>query len=240
MEFYFIRHGQSVNNVLWDRTGSSDGRSHDPELTEVGRQQADILARFLAKAEPFITPAKTDYANAAGFGITHLYTSLMIRAVETGVVVARTLNIPLIGLEHLHESGGLYLDDSATGQPIGQAGYPRSYFARHYPELVVPGSCDESGWWKCRPYEAHELAMLRSERFVQELLAQHGGTTDRVAVISHGDFYNCFLRSLFKMQTSNGWFTLNNAGITRIDFRGDDFSLVYANRVDFLPRQLVT
>ncbi len=240
MQFYFIRHGQSENNVLWDRTGSSVGRSYDPELTDVGREQVQVLARFLANKDYSVTPGKVDYTNAAGFGITHLYTSLMVRAVATGAAIARALNIPLIGLESLHEWGGLYLDDPETGKPVGQAGHPRSYFATRYPELVVPESCDESGWWKCRPYEEPAATVARAERLVQALMAQHGGTTDRVAIISHGGFYNHMLRALFKTQAENGWFSLNNVGVTRIDFRTDEFSMIYSNRVDFLPLELVT
>lgn len=240
MQFYFIRHGQSENNVLWDRTGSSTGRSDDPELTEVGKQQAQIVARFLATTSPSATTGTTDHTNAAGFGITHLYTSLMVRAVATGAALARELNIPLIGVESLHEWGGVYLDDAVTGKPVGQPGHTRSYFARHYPELVVPESCDESGWWKCRPYEEPAITVARAERLMQVLLAQHGGTDDRVALIVHGGFYNHMLRVLFKTQAENGWFSLNNVGITRIDFRADEFSMLYSNRVDFLPRELVT
>ncbi len=26
MDFYFIRHGQSQNNLLWEQSGSNDGR----------------------------------------------------------------------------------------------------------------------------------------------------------------------------------------------------------------------
>ena len=47
MQFYFIRHGQSENNALWERTGSSEGRSEDPELTALGHRQAKRLAQFL-------------------------------------------------------------------------------------------------------------------------------------------------------------------------------------------------
>jgi hypothetical protein len=36
MHLFFIRHGQSANNHLWEQTGSNRGRSEDPELTETG------------------------------------------------------------------------------------------------------------------------------------------------------------------------------------------------------------
>ena len=47
MQLYFIRHGQSENNARWMSTGSHRWRSEDPGLTEVGQQQAEILAQFL-------------------------------------------------------------------------------------------------------------------------------------------------------------------------------------------------
>jgi hypothetical protein len=36
------------------------------------------------------------------------------------------------------------------------------------------------------------------------------------------------------------WLSLNNAVITRIDFHTDGIGLVYLNRADFLPRDLIT
>ncbi len=41
MQLYIIRHGQSFNNALWDRTGGGNGRLPDPHLTEIGQQQAE-------------------------------------------------------------------------------------------------------------------------------------------------------------------------------------------------------
>jgi 2,3-bisphosphoglycerate-dependent phosphoglycerate mutase len=46
MQLYFIRHAQSANNALWAGTGSDEGRSHDPELTDTGKKQAGYLAKF--------------------------------------------------------------------------------------------------------------------------------------------------------------------------------------------------
>lgn len=39
MTLYLIRHAQSANNDLYDRTGSSLGRVEDPELTPLGGHQ---------------------------------------------------------------------------------------------------------------------------------------------------------------------------------------------------------
>ncbi|MEW5719039.1 MAG: phosphoglycerate mutase family protein, partial [Chloroflexota bacterium] len=82
MQFYFVRHGQSANNLLYDTTGASDGRSEDPALTALGRRQAEILARFMKQNDAAFR-LSFDRQNLGGFGITHLYTSLMVRAVAT-------------------------------------------------------------------------------------------------------------------------------------------------------------
>ena len=248
MQFYFIRHGQSENNLLWAETGSSQGRSEDPDLTPVGRQQAELVAQFLNQDAPGSTSGSGDEGvqNVGGFGLTHLYTSLMVRAVATGTIVARALDLPLVAWVDAHERGGIYLKDEQTDERIGQPGHNRAYFEHHYPDLVLPDSLGEAGWWN-RPYEDQEQRLARAWRFLQQLLERHGHTDDRVAVISHGGFYNSLLAALLKLpEPENVWFVLNNAAITRIDFRdeSDEFAehiaLAYVNRVDFLPPELVT
>jgi len=102
MQLYFIRHGQSENNALWMSTGSYKGRGEDPGLTAVGRQQAEILAQFLRRADSTLRQP-FDFQNVAGFGTTHLYSSLMVRAVATGTIIADALDLPLAAWEDLHE-----------------------------------------------------------------------------------------------------------------------------------------
>lgn len=238
MQFYFIRHGQSANNLLYETTGASSGRSEDPALTAVGRQQAERLARFLKQNDPtFQKPF--DRSNRGGFGITHLYTSLMIRAVATASIIGRELNLAPMGWEELHEGGGIYLDDPETGNKVGRPGKNRAYFAAHYPELILPDSVDEAGWWN-RPFEEYAQMFPRAERFLRDLLARHIRTEDRVAVVSHGGFYNVLLRTIFKIGRDNVWFEKYNAAITRIDFTPEETVLAYLNRVDFLPNELIT
>lgn len=240
MQFYFTRHGQSENNALWLRTGSSEGRSDDPGLTDVGRRQVEVLAQFLRQGNPGIRAADRGAQPLAGFGITHLYTSLMIRAVATGAIVTDVLGLPLLAWEDLHENGGLYLKDEETGERIGQAGPNRAYFEAHYPSLVLPESLGEAGWWN-RPFEERAQRPARAKRFWRDLIARHGNTEDRVAVVGHGGFYNHLLAALLDMPKRDGyWFALNNTAITRIDFRAEEAVLVYLNRVDCLPRELIT
>jgi 2,3-bisphosphoglycerate-dependent phosphoglycerate mutase len=224
MQFYFIRHGQSINNLLYATTGSDKGRSCDPELTETGRRQAEFLAEYLHQEDT---------------NLTHLYTSLMIRAVSTGTVVADRLGLPLVAWLDLHEEGGIYLNNN-QGDPIGQPGKDRAYFEENYPGLVLPETLNASGWWN-RSYEATAERPARAWRFLQDLFTRHGGTDHRVAVISHGGFYNHVLSALLNQSDNHSlWFMLRNAAITRIDFNPDRTDFVYQNQAFFLPHELIT
>jgi 2,3-bisphosphoglycerate-dependent phosphoglycerate mutase len=247
MQLYFIRHGQSENNLLWTQTGSFDGRNEDPELTPVGWQQAEVLAEALAAI-----PRGPDYGealpglnynpqNVRGFGLTHLYCSLMVRAVQTGQVVARALDLPLVAWPDIHETGGIHFRDLETGEISGLPGHGRSFFESHYPQLVLPDSVSEAGWWN-RPFEKYEERPKRAQRFLQELARRHGGSDDRAAVISHGGFYNHVMRRLLDVpeERDRRWFSMNNAAITRIDFDEETTWLHYTNRCDFLPPELIT
>ena len=246
MQFYFIRHAQSANNALSDEPGAwPHSRSADPELTDKGRQQAQHLAHFIAQADVHFDPDQRNDANRFGFGFTHLYTSLMVRAVSTGAPLAEALGRPLVAWVDVHETGGIFLDDEATGQPVGLPGKTRADFEARFPNLVLPVELDQTGWWN-RPFEIDEERPVRARRFLAELLARHGGTDDRVAVISHGGFYNRFLRALLKWTPPANewptglWFDLYNASISRLDVSGDRVRLVYLNRTDHLPGELIT
>jgi 2,3-bisphosphoglycerate-dependent phosphoglycerate mutase len=242
MQFYFIRHGQSENNYLWDRTGSTKGRSIDAELTSVGRQQAELLGQFLRRIGPGAVGNGRDSQNVAGFGMTHLYSSLMVRAVATGTIIADVLGLPLVAWVDAHETGGIFLEEEQNGElrRIGLPGKSRSYFETHYPGLVLPESLGEAGWWN-RPFEEPEQITIRAQRFLYDLMERHDNSEDRVAVVSHGGFYNYLLGALLKIPVkSDLWFTLNNTAITRIDFGAEGIDLVYLNRADFLPRELIT
>ena len=244
MQLYFIRHAQSANNKLYEDTGKWDGRNADPELTELGHEQARRLAEHVAcvngEAPHRAEAARRDYVNRSGFGFTHVYTSLMVRAIATGSYLAEALNLPLMAWEDLHEVGGIFVIDPETGEHYGQPGQTRSELAARFPRLTLQQSVDDEGWWN-RPHESIEQQTQRALRVVRELFERHGGTDDRVAVISHGGFYNFVLGELLGIQADNGfWFALNNTGITRFGFEGDSISLAYANRLEHLPTDLIT
>lgn len=239
MQLFLIRHAQSANNLLWDRTGANKGRSHDPELTELGLKQAGRVAAQLRDGDPLDSLQTQGARPAHGFGVTHVYCSLMLRAVQTGNAIAEALDLPLTGWPEVHETGGIYLDDEETGLPIGLSGNPRSFFEQNFPRLVLPDWLDERGWWN-RDFEANEDRLPRGYRALAQLLERHGGSDDRVAVVTHGGFYNYILTAILgQSKRPELWLLMNNTGVSRIGFEENPV-LYYHNRTDHLPREWIT
>jgi 2,3-bisphosphoglycerate-dependent phosphoglycerate mutase len=238
MQLYYIRHGQSANNALYDQSGSSKGRSHDPELTPTGVEQVQYLASFVSQS---FQPVEKDPYNTFGFGFTQLYTSLMIRAVKTAYPIAMATALTLAGWEILHEEGGIFEGDDTTEEKIGLPGMPRSYFERHFPGMTLPDGVGEGGWYRARQFEPYDQRLPRARQFLADLLARHGGSQDRVAVVSHGGFFNLFMMALLGLDSRDGHrFVMNNAAISRFDFYEDHVAAVYINRTDHLPARLIT
>ena len=241
MQLYYIRHGQSENNHFFTQGGDySVKRKADPNLTAIGARQAQCVAEFLRDAGTGASEDTFDLQNLHGFGITHIYSSLMLRAVATGSAIAQALSLPLHGWLDLHETGGLFLEDQATGECVGQPGTSRSQFTLQYPELQLPDVVTEAGWWH-RPFENREIRPARGARVLRELLVCHGNTQDRVALVSHGGFFNYLLAAIVRFPLENyPWFYMNNTAITRIDFTKERVGIVYINRADFLSPNLIT
>ncbi len=228
MQLYLIRHGQSQNNLGWAQQGEQYSRFDDPELTEIGVRQAECLACFLGGPSP------------AGnrLGLTHLYTSLMVRAVSTAVPIAAAVGLPLYAWADWHESGGIFRDDPETGEPQGLPGPGRSFFEQRYPTLILSPDLDERGWWN-RPHETRQERPLRAQRVLDELRVRHG-EDDCVAVVGHGQFFNYVLWAILGLQRDDGiWFVVHNASITRLDFVRET-RIGYTNRTDFIPDDLIT
>jgi 2,3-bisphosphoglycerate-dependent phosphoglycerate mutase len=252
MQFYFIRHGQSENNLLWNNTKSTTGRSVDAELSPMGKEQAACLAEFLARSGSISQYQGEDLQNIQGFHFTHLYTSLMMRAVGTADIVSKRLGMPLTGWIEIHETGGIYREDKEKGEYYGVPGKNREFFETYYPDIILPARLGPDGWWN-RSLEKPEEKLPRAKKFITDLLEKHGRTEDRVTIFSHGGFYQYFMKALLGLSEKSCFslgmntdfdspisFSINNVGITRVDFTKDGFTVVYLNRVDFLPREIVT
>ena len=246
MELYFIRHGESQNNAHWNDPNYKE--SPDPALTEIGVEQAHCLADFLEKTQLITDDNIWNVQNRHGFGLTHIYTSLMERAVHTAAPAARRLRIPFAAWMEIHESGGIYGRDDEM-KLVHLPGQSRPYFEQNFPELTLPASLDGLGWWN-RPFETEEEAHRRTESFWVELLSRHmdkeGQPEQRIALFSHGGFFvhlMCTILNIPWRQAAQGmksWFVLNNCSISRLDVRGNKIFIAYLNRTDHLPDHLIT
>jgi len=247
MQLYFIRHGQSVNNAGWGDPNYKE--SPDPQLTEIGIEQAQILSEYLEKNQPIAEHQGWDLHNRYGFGITHMYASLMERATHTASYTARKIGVPFAAWEQIHESGGIFGRDGEL-KLVGLQGKARAYFEKHFPELGLPEHLDGSGWWRERPFETEEECQLRAQHVWVDLLARHGDKDGqpehRVAFVSHGGFFvhlMCAILNLPWRQASNGlnsWFMLSNCSISRIGVYKEEVAVCYLNRTDHLPNHLIT
>lgn len=248
MQLYFIRHGQSENNAIWEQGEYINYRIADPLLTDKGKKQAHLLADFLA-ADNYKAPEYwLDVQNRGSFALTHMYCSLMERAIQTGTIISDKLGIPLVGVQDMHEVGGIYLEEEVNGIRHVQIlhGRNQEYLLKNYPNLHLINEIPQEGWWRGGKEERIDR-LARAQRVLEFLTRRHGGTEDRVAVITHGGFFTSFFRVLFRLDLDDPGdnplpyqIIYNNCGLTRFDLLGDQFLFMYHNRTDFLPAELIT
>jgi 2,3-bisphosphoglycerate-dependent phosphoglycerate mutase len=240
LKFYFIRHGQSTNNAKFAREGTQFDRHADPPMTDLGVKQAQILAEFLFQAAKRNAPDPPDQEAVSDFGFTHLYSSLMIRAVQTAEILGKKLGLQPLAWPETHERGGIYLADPDSGEPVGLAGNPREHFQEQHPDLKLPGDLGPDGWWG-RPYESREQSRARAQTVIDQLLDRHGVSTDHVALVSHGGFFQELIAAALDIPSlGDHWIMLHNTGMARLDYSDGAFIVQYINRLDWLPLELVS
>lgn len=239
MRLYLIRHGQSTNNALYETNPAEVDRlrSHDPQLTEIGRQQAQAVATYLAQG------------NAEDpFDFTHVYVSPMIRALDTAKPIAEALGIaPEIWVD-IHEVGGLFMADGDGSR--GFPGVSRQYIQDCYPNYKIPDEINENGWWN--PAHAKESPGQFLARAVRVVLAlkERAASKDRIILVSHAAFYDCLVKALLNqipLHPDNLFYNHYNTGISRFDLGVDSYHgyqnamrMHYLNRADHLPHELRT
>jgi 2,3-bisphosphoglycerate-dependent phosphoglycerate mutase/probable phosphoglycerate mutase len=242
LRVYIIRHAQSANNALADQ----GGRVADPGLTSLGEQQAAILAEQLAIGDSrdiefdIQTGFSINDSRAGGFGITHLYTSAMHRALLTTQPIARLLDIPIHIWRDIHEEGGVYLDEG-SGR-AGKPGKTSAEIAAEFPGFVIPEDVTHEGWWgEARGYESRADAFERARR-VASVLRERAESSDVIALVTHGTFIDRLLKMLLGQAEDSRFFYLHyNAAITRLDFLDQERILLrYVNRSEHLPAEMVS
>jgi len=228
-----------------------EGRVADPPLTEKGFRQAELtgdLLRFSPQPKPDQETNDWDPQNRNGYHLTHLYCSLMERAVQTGTIIAQKTGLPLVGLPDIHEIGGIYHETMVDGVSNIEVlhGLTPAELDERFPEMTLHKPIPEHGWWVGGKEELTKRPE-RAKRVIQFLKDTHSGTDHRVGIVTHGSFSAYVFRLILNLNlapnidyiTRNG-FVSNNCGITRIDQYGQDLAMLYYNRVDHLPDDLVT
>ena len=249
MQLYLIRHGQSTNNALSEtQDGVFPPRVSDPVLTAKGVRQAELCADFLASSKPGEEDFWRDPQNRLGFRLTHIYSSLMQRAIQTASIIADRLNLPLVGLAEVHEVGGIYLESVVNDvvEISHEHGVNEAFLSTHYPHLTLAKPIDGKGWWPGGK-EDHSLPLKRAQGVLNWIKERHLGSDDRVAIVTHGGFYHYLFRAMLQISPEDpdnrklGYSLIyNNCAISRFDFVDNRILMVYHNRADFLPDELVS
>ncbi len=247
MKLYLIRHAQSANNAIFTEEEYWTKRSSDPEITDIGHEQAALLGPHLAK--PSAEPRQHSYQEnlSFNFGITHLYCSLMTRSILTAEYISKACNLPLHAHENIFEKGGIYKVDE-HGKRHGLPGRNREYFNSRFPSLILPESFNDAGWYN-RAAESTDEFIDRTAQAVADIRHAHESTNDVVALVVHGDFIDQFINELMNVDrkaenyAGGNWYAnwvSNNTSISRIDFNKGAHNVIYLNRIDHLPAELVT
>ncbi len=150
-KFLIIRHGQSTANLEERYAGW-----YDAPLTELGRKQAAITTDYILK----------------NYHVDAVYSSDLIRAVETVKEIAARANVPLVKEKALREIDGGEWERKQVEE-----------IAREYPEQAYLWKTDIG---KARPTGGESFAELqvRIDSAFRKIAAENDGKT--VVVASHG------------------------------------------------------
>lgn len=166
MKLYFVRHGESTANLLMEFSNS--GFKHP--LTEKGIEQARTLAQGLS-----------------GMRFERIFSSPVMRAVQTARILAESLQSPLEISEALREwSVGIY---EGTTDPEGWDLHRRvqeDWFYHQKFDSKMPGG-----------ENFHEIR-ARFVLFIDNLVQQGKGTDKNYLLVAHGGLYLAMLPVIFK------------------------------------------
>ncbi|WP_158263715.1 histidine phosphatase family protein [Deinococcus arcticus] len=221
MKLLLIRHGQSENNVIEHLPDYAQRRLPDPPLTPLGRSQAGHTAAHLA---------------AQAHSVTHLYTSLMTRAVQTAAPFTQALGLPAHGLAAAYEYGGLTTGPAGHFAPV--LGRDHTSLQADCPALVWPQELTGQPWdGGAEAWEEVGFAR-RAAGVLAELRGRHAGP-DTLALITHHDFAGALIRAALGWSGAGALPTFRLAHLStallKVPEDGRPGTLHWLNRVDHLP-----
>jgi 2,3-bisphosphoglycerate-dependent phosphoglycerate mutase len=165
MRLFFIRHGESQANVL--QVISNRGHKHG--LTEKGRVQVANLAQKLAST-PFV----------------RLYSSPLLRAVQTAELLSRDLGIPIEVTDALREfdCGNIEGKSDPDSWEIHLQLREAWFLRKEWDERIEGG-------------ESFLDIQHRFLPFIEGLIQEFGSTQDNLLLIGHGGLFQCMLPLVF-------------------------------------------
>jgi len=245
MKLYLVRHGQSINNANVDHPGH---REPDPPLTELGLEQAAVLAAYLrANAEPDQLSDTLAWrygpSDALRFKVDRVITSPMYRALQTTAPLASSFGAPVKVWWDVCERGGMF--HYTRGKPHGLPGLKRSAIRSEFPDYDLPTRISENGWWRGNQ-ESREASRLRAADVASRLVGRAADEWrgEHVWLISHAGLLDALVKALnnnLTPQTDDGVVHFfYNTSVSRIDFFEGGLGVRYINRVAHLPDALIS
>jgi 2,3-bisphosphoglycerate-dependent phosphoglycerate mutase len=242
MELYIIRHGQSTNNALGE---DITNRVMDAPLTDLGHQQAQLVAQHLAGAD-YAETAFSHYpqqGHREDYGITRMYCSAMHRALQTAQPIARALNLKPEVWVDIHEHGGIYMEET-EGRYKGYPGLTRAEVTDQFADYVLPDDLTPQGWWNKDIESLHDLHE-RAHRVAVKLRQWSKDpvmTQERVALVTHGMFIDCLIKALLdQLPGKQFYYHHYNTAITRIDLQmSGHIDVRFINRSSHLSADMIS
>lgn len=238
-----VRHAESFNNALGQEPGITyvewlARRQADPELSDLGRRQADALGKFLAREEG--APLVPDDSALQGiWPIGHMYVSPLRRTLQTlWPAWSRLGKRPQVWTDAF-EVYGVY-DASGTNSK----GLTRAEILGEFPDVDLPPDVTEGGWYPLNEREELDQARVRLSGVAAKLKevaakASEEQRTETLLLMSHHDTMDLLLQALVQGNTETselGTYRHANTAMTLLNvFPEGKAQLVCLNRTDHLP-----
>ncbi len=185
---FLVRHGQSAGNAA----GRFGGHSPTP-LSELGRQQAEITAKALAKEK-----------------IQAIYSSDLLRALQTAQPLADILDLPVIAAPAFRERKVGVLEGKTFDE--SRAEHPKDYYAlvnRSVHHVITDG-------------ESYRQLLKRAVNALHEVLRTHQGENvvifSHTGAICFLTLY--LLGAINRRTRTTPWLVTSNCGINRFELHG--------------------
>jgi len=203
-EIYFIRHAEPdyeaarLNDDPWD-----------PPLSAAGREQAMRVATRLQRG-----------------GLDAVYSSTMLRALETAAFVASLQGLPVRRVDGLRE---VSFDPEVLLR--------EQTHVRSTAEEISSRFLSQPRWDALPGFEPSKQFRHRVVQAVEAIIAQHPG--QRVAIVAHGGVINAYLSMVLDIPRDM-FFLPAHSSLSTLRVREDLYALTHLNDVSHLSPALRT